>query len=99
MAHLKRSIVEARAEVNCLAHALVIAIARVTNDPNYQSYRKGYKKILPKVHELLQASGVDLSRGVIPELHAFQRYLSQYRIVVYSGLKCDIMFDGHVTSP
>jgi hypothetical protein len=28
MAHLKRSIVEVRAEENCLAHALIIAIAR-----------------------------------------------------------------------
>jgi hypothetical protein len=101
MAHLKRSIVEVRAEENCLAHVLVIAIARVTNDSNYQSYRKGRKKILPKVRELLQASGVDLSRGEgIPELHAFQRYLSQCRIVVYSGLKCEnIMFDRQVTSP
>jgi hypothetical protein len=29
MAHLKRSIIEVKAEQNCLAHALVIAIARV----------------------------------------------------------------------
>ena len=90
MVHLKRSIVEVKAKDNCLAHALVIAVARVRNDPNYQAYRKGYKKILPKVRELLQASGVDLSRGGgIPELQAFQRHLSEYRIVVYSGLRCD----------
>jgi hypothetical protein len=37
MAHLKRSISEVKAETNCLAHALIIAIARVTNDPNYNS--------------------------------------------------------------
>jgi hypothetical protein len=100
MAHLKRSIVEVRAEENCLAHALVIAIARVTNDPNYKSYRRGWK-ILPKVRELLKASGVDLSRGGgIPELQAFQRHLPHFRIVVHAGLKCDnIMFDGQVTSP
>jgi hypothetical protein len=100
MAHLKRSIVEVKAKENCLAHALIIAIARVTNDPNYQSYRKGWK-ILPKVRELLQASGVDLSRGGgIPELRAFQRHFPRFRIVVYAGLKCDnIMFDGLVTSP
>jgi hypothetical protein len=100
MAHLKRSIVEVKARDNCLAHALVIAVARVTNDPNYKAYRQG-RKILPKVRELLQASGVDLSRGGgIPELQAFQRHLSQYRIVVYSGLRCDsIMFDGQVATP
>jgi hypothetical protein len=51
MIHLKRSIVEVKTE-NCLAHALVIAIARVTNDPDYKAYRHGWK-ILPKVRELL----------------------------------------------
>jgi hypothetical protein len=35
MAHMKRSIVEVRAEEYSLAHALVIALAKVTNDPNY----------------------------------------------------------------
>ena len=88
-AHLKRSIVEVKARDNCLVHALVIAVARLANDPNYKAYRQG-RKILPKVRELLQASGVDLGRGGgIPELQAFQRHLSQYRIVVYSGLRCD----------
>jgi hypothetical protein len=96
-AHLKRSIVEVKAEENCLAHALVIAVARFTNDPNYKAYRQG-RKILPKARELLQVAGVDLCRGGgIPELTAFQRHLSQHRIVLYSGLRCDIMFDGQVT--
>ena len=53
MAHLKRSIEEVMAEEKCLVHALVIAIARVTNDPNYSAYRIGQKKILQKVSELL----------------------------------------------
>jgi len=60
-AHLKRSTVEVKAKENCLAQALVIAVAKLTNYPNYQVYRKGWK-ILPKVRELLQVSGVDLSR-------------------------------------
>jgi hypothetical protein len=34
MAHLKRSIIEVKAERKCLAHALIIAIAKVTKDPN-----------------------------------------------------------------
>ena len=51
MPHLKRSIVQVKAEENCLAQELVIAIARVTSDPDYQAYRKGWK-ILPKVREL-----------------------------------------------
>jgi len=88
MAHLKRSIVEVKATENCLAHALVIAKARLTNYPDYKVYRQG-RKILPKVNELLQASGVDLSReGGSPELQAFQRHLPEFRIVVYSGLRC-----------
>jgi hypothetical protein len=38
MAHLKSSIVEVKAEENCLAHALVIKIAKLTNNPNYERY-------------------------------------------------------------
>jgi hypothetical protein len=34
MAHIKRSIIQVKAETNCLAHALIIAIAKATNDPN-----------------------------------------------------------------
>ena len=41
VAHLKRSIVKVRSETNCLAHAFIIAIAKITNDPNYKSYREG----------------------------------------------------------
>jgi hypothetical protein len=79
----------------------VIAVAKVMKDPNYIQYRMGRKKILAKVHELLQASDIDLSKaGGIPELQAFQRHLSQYRIVVYSGLRCDsILFDGQIATP
>jgi len=40
MAHVKKSIVEMKAEENYLAHALIIAIARV-DDSNYKSYRDG----------------------------------------------------------
>jgi hypothetical protein len=38
MAHLKRSIFEVKSERNCLAHALIIAVARITN---YRAYRQG----------------------------------------------------------
>jgi hypothetical protein len=43
MAHLKRSIVEMKGEENCLAHAIVVALASVTNDPNYKAYTQGRK--------------------------------------------------------
>jgi len=46
MTHLKTSVVEVKAKENCRAHALIIAIAKVDNDANYISYRKG-NKIVP----------------------------------------------------
>jgi hypothetical protein len=44
MAHLKTSIVEVKSENNCLALALIIAIAKVTNDSNYKAYIQGRKR-------------------------------------------------------
>jgi hypothetical protein len=35
--------------------------------------------------------------GGIPELETFHDHLKQYKIVVYTGLNCD-MFDGQVES-
>jgi len=100
MVHLKRSIVQVKAESNCLAHALVIAKAKVDgDDKNYQSYRKG-RRIRPVVDHLLETTGIDLSRGgAVPELMRFQQHFKEYRIVVFRGLDCkDVMFDGQVDS-
>ena len=44
MAHLKTNIIEVKTETNCLAHA-IIAIAKLTNDPDYKAYRKGAENI------------------------------------------------------
>jgi hypothetical protein len=62
MAYLKRSIVQVIAEINWLAQDLLIAQARVDNDPNYESYRKG-RKILPSVRHLLDTTGINLDIG------------------------------------
>jgi hypothetical protein len=62
MTHLKKSIIEVKAEENCLAHALIIAVARLTNDPDYEEYRKGLK-IHPVVGRLLEVTGIDLTNG------------------------------------
>jgi hypothetical protein len=43
MAHVKKSVIEIKAEEYSLPHALIIGIARLTKDPNYNSYRRGYK--------------------------------------------------------
>jgi len=37
LAHLKTIIVEVKAEENCLAHAILIAISRIDIDPHYNS--------------------------------------------------------------
>jgi hypothetical protein len=101
LAHLKRSIVHVDAETNCLAHALIIAIARVDNDPHYNSYRRGYK-ILAEVDRLLEATGVDLSQGGgVPELESLEQYFGdRYKIVVYARLRCNlIIYEGQVDAP
>ena len=58
---IKKTIV-VKATFLCLAHALIIAMARVNNDQKYVSYRHGWCLKEP-VEELLNASGVDLSNG------------------------------------
>jgi len=59
---IKKSIVVVKAAFMCMAHALVIAMAKVNSDPKYATYRHGYGLTKP-VEELLKASGVDLSNG------------------------------------
>jgi len=99
MAHLKQSIVEVKAEENCLAHAIIVAIARVDNNGNYTAYRKG-RKIRPLVQALLQETAIDLTNGGgVTELNRFQENFRDYKIVVYQGLRCkDIIFEAQVDS-
>ena len=95
MVHLKPSIIDVKAKTDCLAHAIIIAIARIINDPNYKAYPQGCK-ILQMVQHLLRTTGIDLQHGGgIPEPLRFQDHFSEYRIVVYRGLDCgDIIVDG-----
>jgi hypothetical protein len=83
----------------CLAHALIIAIVHVNGDPKYASYRQG-RCINKPVEDFLKASGVVLSNGgSLQELAQFQEYLSDYKIVVFSGLSPDkVMFAGNSVS-
>ena len=79
MAQLKRSIVEVKAEENCLSHAIIIGIARLENDANYKAYRQG-RKISPVVQSLLQETGIDLTRGGwIPNLIGFKNTFGSIR--------------------
>jgi len=87
MAHIKKSIVEVKTESNCLAWALIIAIARVENDSNYKSYRDGWK-ICPGVRNLLETTGIDLTNGAgLPELVKFQEHFREYKIVGVRSFK------------
>jgi hypothetical protein len=100
MTHLKRSKIEVKTETNCLAHALIIAIPKITNDPNYRTYIQGYK-IQLVVRNLLETTGINLDNGGgIPELERFLAHFRQYKIVVYTALNCDsVMFEGQVEMP
>jgi len=95
LVHLKRSIVKVKAAEVYLAHALIISIARLTNDPNYKAFRQE-NKILPAVDHLLATIGINLTNGGgFPQLIKFQEHFKKYRIVVFGGLHCgDIVFDG-----
>ena len=61
LAHLKRSIVKVKSETNCLGHALIIANARITNDPNYKSHHDG-RKLGLVVRQLLESTGINLDQ-------------------------------------
>jgi len=91
--------VDEQAEENFRARALTIAISRIENDTNYNSYRRG-SRIRHVVQKLVKATGIDLSNGArIPELVSFQEHIREYKIVVYHSVSCeDIMFEGQVNS-
>jgi len=94
---IKRSIV--KAAFLCLAHALIIAMARVNGDPKYKSYKNGYGLKKP-VEQLLKATGVDSPNGGGLKNFKFQQYLSDYKIIVFDGLYSDmVMFSGNSLSP
>ena len=59
MAHLKTSVVEVKLSENCLALAIIIAMAKVENDPDYKTYRQG-RKIRPVLQKLLAETGISL---------------------------------------
>jgi hypothetical protein len=93
MSGITKRIVVVIAAFLCLSHALIIAMARVNGDPNYKSYRDGYK-LDQTVEDLLMASG-----GGLEKLQQFQDYLSDYIIIVYDGLSPDrLTFTGNCLS-
>jgi hypothetical protein len=51
---IKSIIVKVKAEFLCLAHALIIAMAKVNGDPKYKSFRNDYS-MKQAVQDLLSA--------------------------------------------
>ena len=88
---------EGKAEDNCLAHALVTAIAKVDKDPNFDVFRKG-RKMRHVVQTLLETTS--LSNGArIPEVVRFRDKFREDKRVVYHGLNCNkILCEGQVDS-
>ena len=74
MSAIKKNIVVVKAGYLCLAHSLIIAIARVNGDPKYKSYRNGYGLKQP-VEDLLNASGINLTNG------GFLMNLNSFKII------------------
>jgi len=99
MAHLKKGIVEVKADDNCLAHALIIAIASVHNESNYKSYHDGWK-IRLLVQNLIKMTCIDLTNGAgFLELARSQKHFGEYKILVYQAISCDnVMFERQVES-
>ena len=85
--HEKRSIVTIKNNDNlCLARALVVAVAKAENAPNYRlltrSDRSNQEKEAKKLHA---AANVPLGPCGIPEVKLFQKYLTNYEINIVSG--------------
>ena len=83
----KRSVISINNTDNlCLARALVVAIARIENDPKYRSIiaTKGHIQ-LQRALDLHQAANVPLGLCGLDEVDMFQKYLVNYEITVVSG--------------
>jgi len=75
---IKKSIFVVKAAFLCMAHALVIAMARVNSDPKYESYRHGRCLNIP-VEELLKA--LVLIYPMAEALKNFSSFKTTFRII------------------
>ena len=82
----KRSIVRIQnSDDLCLARALVVAKAKIDNDPQYKYIADHRKPMQTRfAEELHQKSGVPLGPCGLDEVKRFQTYLSEYQINVVS---------------
>ena len=85
--HKKGSVITIQNNDNlCLARALVVAVAKIENAPDYKylvrTDKRGQEK---KARELHTAANVPLGPCGIPEVEMFQKYLTNYEINIVSG--------------
>ena len=85
--HKKGSVITIQNNDNlCLARALVVAIARVENAPNYKNLTRTDRRTQEKkAKELHAAANVPLGPCGIPEAGMFHKYLTKYEINIVSG--------------
>ena len=70
----------------CLARALVVAVAKIENDPKYQQIKRSNRPVqLERALQLHRAANVPLGPCGMEEVKLFQNYLSNYQIIVVSG--------------
>ena len=70
----------------CLARALVVAVARIENDPKYHQIRNSKGHIqLQRALDLHRAANVPLGPCGLDEVDLFQKYLTDYEITILSG--------------
>ena len=85
--HKKGSVVTIKNNDNlCLARALVVAVAKVENAPNYKNLIRSDRSMQEKeAKKLHAAANVPLGSCGIPEVKMFQKYLTKYEINIVSG--------------
>ena len=83
----KKSIITINNNDNlCLARALVVSVARIKKDPNYNKIRHSNRNFqLQRALELHQAANVPLGPCGLDEVELFQQYFTKYQIIVVSG--------------
>ena len=85
--HKKGSVITIENNDNlCLARALVVAVAKIENDPKYKTLRDSRKRTQQmKAMELHQTANVPFGPCGLPEVDLFQKYLTNYEINIVSG--------------
>ena len=83
----KNSVVRIKNKDNlCLARALVVARAKVDNDPRYNQIKRSERPLQrEKAFDLHEAANVPLGPCGLNEVAMFQQYLTDYQIVIISG--------------